>query len=421
MQGKHILIGVSGSIASYKAATLIRHFIKAGASVKVIMTSEATHFISPLTLSTLSKNPTLVSFEASEGGLWNNHVELGLWADVFIVAPATASTLSRMAQGLSDNLLVATYLSARCPVFIVPAMDLDMWGHPSTNNNIQTLLAHGNFLIGPAKGDLASGLSGEGRMTEPEEIFHEIELFFTSKPPDKEGASDSIASKGEEGNPTFIGRKVLITAGATRENLDPVRYFSNHSTGKMGYALAEAFASLGAEVYLVSGPTSLVIQHPNIHVLSVTTAREMFNECVRYFSQCTIAVLAAAVADYRPSQEKPEKIKSSEDILRIELVKNPDIAKALGEKKQVGQILVGFALESENEVQNAIKKVKTKNLDFIVLNSLRDEGAGFGHDTNKITIIDKVGAASEFGLKSKREAADDIIQYLENLMYNEEL
>ena len=396
MDGKHILLGISGSIASYKAAILVRLFKKAGAEVRVIMTRDAENFITPLTLSTLSKNEVYTEFEKTEGGLWNNHVELGNWADVFLIAPATANTLSKMAHGQADNLLLATYLSAKCPVFFAPAMDLDMWIHPSTQKNIETLVSFGNHLIEPGTGELASGLSGDGRLSEPENILKEIEAFF------KDAG-------------TFNGKKVLITAGPTQESLDPVRYLSNHSSGKMGYSLAQAFAEAGAEVFLVSGPTSLKINHPKIQVIPVRTAEEMFKASGQIFPEVQIAILTAAVADYRPADEKPEKIKSNSDFLILDLIRNPDIAKNLGSMKQLGQLLIGFALETENEIEHAQKKIISKNLDFIVLNSMKDDGATFGHDTNKVTIIDRRGLITEFSLKSKREVARDILQYTKNL------
>lgn len=393
MQGKHILLGVSGSIASYKAAFLIRLLIKSGAEVRVVMTSEATHFISPLTLATLSKNEVVVNFEKEEGGLWNNHVELGLWADLFIIAPATATTLSKMAHGLSDNVLIATYLSSRCPVFFAPAMDLDMWHHPSTQNNCKTLKSFGNTQMSPGSGELASGLSGDGRMAEPEEIFQHIINFFQKKS-------------------RFSGKKIMITAGPTQEPLDPVRYISNHSTGKMGYALAESLAEEGAEVFLISGPTSLKISSRSIHLIQVLTAREMYQEAINYFPQVQSTILTAAVADYRPKEVKAQKIKSRDQDLIIELEKNPDIAQSLGENKKPDQILVGFALETDHEIENAREKILKKNLDFIVLNSMQDSGATFGHDTNKITILDQDGSIKNYELKSKREVAIDIVNYL---------
>jgi phosphopantothenoylcysteine decarboxylase/phosphopantothenate--cysteine ligase len=392
MQGRHILLGVSGSIASYKAAFLIRLFIKAGAEVKVIMTPEATRFISPLTLSTLSKNEVVVYLE-KENGLWNNHVDLGLWADIFLICPATASTLSRMARGLSDNALVATYLSARCPVFFAPAMDLDMWEHPSTQRNCQDLISFGNRQIGPGTGELASGLNGDGRMAEPEEIFDRTAEFFKNKN-------------------RFLGLKVLITAGPTQEALDPVRYISNHSSGKMGYALAENLAEEGAEVTLISGPSSLKIHHSNIHLIKVLTAHEMYQAAIQYFPGSRLIILTAAVADYRPIEKRSEKIKSRETYISLELEKTPDIAQNLGEKKQSNQVLVGFALETDHEIEHAREKIRKKNLDLIVLNSLKDEGAAFGHDTNKITLIDQNGAIRAYDLKSKSEVASDIIEYL---------
>lgn len=399
MQGKHVLLGISGSIASYKAAFLIRLLIKKHAIVRVIMTHDATKFITPLSLSTLSKNEVLISFEKNEGGIWNNHVELGLWADIFLIVPATASTLAKMANGISDNLLIATYLSAKCPVFFGPSMDLDMWKHPSTQENIKNLLEYGNHQIGPDSGELASGLTGEGRMTEPEEIMNILEDFF-------------------QNSPVFSHKKILITAGPTRESLDPIRYLTNHSTGKMGYALAECLAGLGAQITLISGPSSCNINHPNVKIKLINSAEDMFKEVMKHFPESEITILTAAVADYRPKFEGKEKIKSDSETFNLEMVKNRDIAKHLGEAKRENQVLVGFALETENEIPNAIKKLKSKNLDFIVLNSTRDPESTFGFDTNKITIIDKDESITEFALKSKKEVARDIVIHLQNLLQN---
>jgi len=390
LAGKRIVLGVSGSIAAYKSAVLIRLLVKTGAEVKVVMTSSAHDFITPLTLSTLSKNPVLTSFTKDETGEWNNHVDLGLWADAMVVAPASANTLAKMATGLCDNLLLAVYLSARCPVFFAPAMDLDMLQHPSTQQNIQKLTGWGNKLIQPGFGELASGLVGNGRMAEPEEIVAQLEAHFKT-------------------SGKLQGKKALVTAGPTHEQLDPVRFIGNNSSGKMGYAIAEELAREGASVTLVSGPTHLTLSNPSINIIPVTSAEEMYTACTDHFASAEVTVLSAAVADYKPSQKAEQKIKKKDDALTIELVKTHDIAAELGKAKKNGQLIVGFALETENERANAEKKIASKNFDLIVLNSLNDAGAGFGHDTNKITLISKKGQAKEFNLKSKKEVARDIV------------
>ncbi|WP_256012990.1 bifunctional phosphopantothenoylcysteine decarboxylase/phosphopantothenate--cysteine ligase CoaBC [Desertivirga xinjiangensis] len=389
LQGKNILLGVCGSIASYKSATLVRLLVKAGAHVKVVMTKDATHFITPLTLSTLSKNQVLSEYFTASTGEWNNHVELGLWADLFIIAPASANTISKMANGLCDNLLTAVYLSARCPVYFAPAMDLDMWKHPSTQNNIQKLISFGNLLIKPAYGELASGLTGEGRMAEPEEILEYLDSEQTPALP-------------------LHGKKALVTAGPTFEAIDPVRFIGNHSSGKMGFAIAEQLFSLGAEVTLISGPSALQLKTAQIKRIDITSAQEMLDAIHEHFSDTDITVMSAAVADYRPKEVASEKIKKDSSEFAIELVKTTDILSELGRLKRDGQILVGFALETNNEEENAVKKLKKKNLDFIVLNSLKDEGAGFKSDTNKITIIDRHLQKESFLLKNKDEVAKDI-------------
>ena len=388
--GKKILLGITGGIAAYKTAFLIRLFIKAGAEVKVILTESAAEFVSPLTLATLSKNPVLSSFVKEEKGQtdWNNHVELGLWANLMLIAPATANTLSKMANGTSDNLLLATYLSAKCPVFFAPAMDLDMFGHPTTKKSFKTLESYGNIMIPANTGELASGLHGEGRMAEPEEIISFLEAYFSANAPLRQ-------------------KKVLITAGPTYEALDPVRFIGNHSSGLMGYELAKAAADLGAEVFLISGPSHLAIEHNRVHLVRITSAEEMYEKSHEYFDEVDIAICAAAVSDYRPKETASQKIKKDSEELQLELVKNKDILQSLGEKKK-DQFLVGFALETENEVENAKGKLKKKNLDAIVLNSLNDEGAGFASPTNKISFIDKNLEITSFELKTKAAVASDI-------------
>jgi phosphopantothenoylcysteine decarboxylase/phosphopantothenate--cysteine ligase len=390
LTGKKIILGVSGSIAAYKAAVLTRLLVKSGAEVKVIMTPSASDFITPLTLSTLSKNPVLSTFVTDDTGQWNNHVDLGLWADTMIIAPASANTVAKMATGLCDNLLIAVYLSARCPVFFAPAMDLDMLEHPSTKSNIERLISFGNKLIQPTFGELASGLIGTGRMAEPEEIVETLSAFFLAKLP-------------------LAGKTVLVTAGPTHEAIDPVRFIGNNSSGKMGFAIAEALALKGAKVNLVAGPTQQETKLANINVKHVTSAEEMFAACSSLFPTTDITVLSAAVADYRPVVKADQKIKKKEDTLTLELTKTADIAASLGKLKHNGQIIVGFALETEHEQDNALKKLSSKNFDLIVLNSLNDQGAGFGHDTNKITIIDRDHKTKTFSLKSKKEVAEDIV------------
>jgi phosphopantothenoylcysteine decarboxylase/phosphopantothenate--cysteine ligase len=390
LSGKRILLGVSGSIAAYKTATLTRLLVKAGAEVKVVMTPAAADFVTPLTLATLSKNPVLTSFTKGETGEWHNHVELGLWANAILIAPASANTIAKMANGICDNLLNAVYLSARCKVFFSPAMDLDMLQHPSTQSNIQKLVSFGNELIAPNYGELASGLIGNGRMAEPEEIITRLNFFFQS-------------------SQRLKGKKALVTAGPTHEAIDPVRFIGNNSSGKMGYAIAEELATQGAEVNLVSGPTHLFPANQSIKIKRVTSAEEMYEACVSFFPVTDIAVLSAAVADFRPSTKADQKIKKTDNGLSLELVKTKDIAAELGKLKKPGQFTVGFALETENEVVNAEKKILSKNFDLIVLNSLNDNGAGFGHDTNQITLIDKKNRSEKFSLKAKKEVARDIV------------
>lgn len=391
LSGKKIVLGVSGGIAAYKTASLVRLFIKAGADVQVVMTPASKDFVTPLTLSTLSKNPVHSTFynEEDENAVWNNHVELGLWADLMLIAPATANTLSKMANGVCDNLLIATYLSAKCPVYFAPAMDLDMYKHPSTLASFRLLEQFGNTIIPAESGELASGLSGEGRMAEPENIIAFLEADLESKLPLK-------------------GKKILITAGPTYEAIDPVRFIGNHSSGKMGFDIAEQAASLGAEVILISGPTHLKPKSSKIQQISVTSAQQMYDVSHDYFDAVDAAIAAAAVSDYRPKFPASQKIKKTEDAFTIELEKTQDILASLGKLKKK-QFLVGFALETENEIENAKQKIQKKNLDLIVLNSLQDEGAGFGKSTNKVTFIDKNFNIEPMPLKSKEAVAEDIL------------
>ena len=391
LSGKKILLGISGGIAAYKTATLVRLFIKAGAHVQVIMTPASKDFITPLTLSTLSKNPVYSSFynQDEENEKWNSHVELGLWADLMVIAPATANTLSKMANGICDNLLIATYLSAKCPVYFAPAMDLDMYIHPSTLESFHQLKLFGNTIIPAESGELASGLSGEGRMAEPENIVAFLEADL-------------------EKNLPLKGKKILITAGPTYEAIDPVRFIGNHSSGKMGFDIAQSAANLGASVVLVTGPTHLKIDSHLVKVVPVVSAQEMYEACHQYFTDVDVAIAAAAVADYKPKNVSLQKIKKEVNEFSIELEKTKDILASMGEIKK-NQFLIGFALETENEIENAKLKIKKKNLDLIVLNSLQDEGAGFGKPTNKITFIDKNFRVEPMELKSKEAVADDIL------------
>ena len=391
LKGKKIILGITGSIAAYKAAHLTRLLVKADAEVQILMTRAATDFITPLTLSTLSRRPVVSDIHTGES--WNSHVDLGLWADAIVLAPLTATTLGKLAAGIADNILVATYLSARCPVFFAPAMDLDMWKHPATRRNVQLLESYGNRLIQVGYGELASGLTGEGRMAEPEEILTILESFFAAEQ-------------------TLAGKRALVTAGPTYEAIDPVRFIGNYSSGKMGIAIAESLAQRGALVDLVLGPSSLSPLHANIRLQRVRSAQEMYEASLLAFDEADIAVLSAAVADYRPARPSMEKIKKADAPLRIDLEPTPDIAASLGARKKPGQVLAGFALETENELENARKKRQKKNFDLIVLNSLRDAGAGFHHDTNKITLIYADNKTEEFQLKSKQEVAEDIVSAL---------
>lgn len=389
---KNIVIAVCGSIAAYKIAHLTRLLVKEKANVQIIMTKDAAEFITPLTLSTLSNNPVLIDYFDRKTGEWNNHVHIGLQADLILVAPATANTIGKLANGICDSLLTAVYLSAKCPVFIAPAMDLDMWKHPSTQNNIRLLQSYGNKLIQPAHGELASGLIGEGRLAEPEEILNFLTQSFSIQLP-------------------LSGKHALVTAGPTYEAIDPVRFIGNHSSGKMGYALAKQLADLGAKVTLISGPTALEAPK-NADRIQITSAKEMYEAVVQHFSQSDIIVMSAAVADYTPIEVATQKIKKKEEQFSIPLKKTTDILASIGSQKTESQLLVGFALETNNEVEHAKDKLARKNLDFIVLNSMQDKGAGFAADTNKITVIDRYQHIQEYALKSKEEVAKDICQLI---------
>ena len=393
---KKIVLGITGSIAAYKACILVRLLIKKGAEVQVVMTPSAKEFITPLTLATLTKKPVVSEFFDRRDGSWHSHVSLGLWADAMLIAPASASTVGKMANGIADNMLVTTYLSMKAPVFVAPAMDLDMYAHPSTQQNLRKLASYGNHIIEPGTGHLASDLEGKGRMEEPERIVEVLEQFF---------AKQSVLS----------GKKVLITAGPTYEKIDPVRFIGNYSSGKMGFALAEVCAEQGAEVTLVSGPVTLTAKHPAIHRVDVESAAEMYEAATHNFPDADIAILCAAVADFTPKVSADKKIKRKGDNLTLELQPTRDIAAALGKVKREGQVMVGFALETNDELDNARKKLKEKNLDFIVMNSLQDKGAGFRVDTNKVTIIDRQGLTA-YDTKSKREVAEDIVEFLIHLL-----
>lgn len=390
LKDKHIVLGITGSIAAYKAASLARLLIKAGAEVQIVITPSGKEFITPVTLSALTGKPVVSEFFTANDGTWHSHVDLGQWADLMLIAPATAATLGKMANGIADNMLITTYLSMKAPVMIAPAMDLDMFAHPSTNRNLDLLRSYGNIIIEPAAGELASHLIGKGRMEEPEKILEAVEGFFKKQ--------ESLSKK-----------KILITAGPTFEKIDPVRFIGNYSSGKMGLALAEECARRGAKVILVAGPISMKTNHPNITRIDVESAEEMYNASMKAFPDMDTAILCAAVADFRPSEQYTEKVKRGEDILKIDLVPNKDIAASLGKIKKSNQRLIGFALETNDEQTNALKKIVKKNLDYIVLNSLNDPGAGFKYDTNKISILNRSGEKKDYVLKSKQEVASDII------------
>ena len=396
LRNKRIVLGITGSIAAYKACLIIRGLIKQGAEVQVVITPAGREFITPITLSTLTQKPVICDFFNHQDGTWNSHVDLGLWADAMLIAPATASTIGKMAHGVADNMLITTYLSMKAPVFIAPAMDLDMYAHPSTQENLQLLSKRGNHIIEPGTGFLASKLEGKGRMQEPEEIVRTLDEYF---------------SQSQE----LKGKRVLITAGPTYEKIDPVRFIGNYSSGKMGFALAEECARRGAEVELVSGPVSLQIHHPSVHRTNVESAQEMFHAATERFTQADIAILCAAVADFTPTQVAGTKIKREGEELVLHLSPTHDIAQCLGKMKRDGQIMIGFALETNDEEAHAKDKLKRKNLDFIVMNSLQDKGAGFRHDTNKVTIIDAQGK-TEYPLKDKKEVAEDIVNRICTLL-----
>ncbi|NCB08881.1 MAG: bifunctional phosphopantothenoylcysteine decarboxylase/phosphopantothenate--cysteine ligase CoaBC, partial [Bacteroidia bacterium] len=396
-EGKKIILGITGSIAAYKAAILLRLLVREGAEVQVVITPAGKEFITPVTLSALSGKPVISEFFGAGDGTWHSHVDLGLWADAMLVAPATASSLGKMAHGIADNMLITTYLSAKCPVFIAPAMDLDMFAHPSTQRNLTILKEFGNCIIEPQTGHLASGLEGKGRMEEPENILESVVDFFNRKK-------------------KLLNKTFLVSAGPTYEKIDPVRFIGNYSSGKMGYGIAGELAARGARVILVSGPVSLTIQNSAIHVISVESADEMYDECMRWFPSCDGAVMSAAVADFTPVSPESQKTKRGKSLWNIELQPTRDIAEALGKIKSDRQLLAGFALETNDELENARHKLQKKNLDFIVLNSLNDAGAGFRVDTNKITIIDKNNNQQTFELKSKREVAADIVEKIISML-----
>lgn len=400
MKGKKIVLGITGSIAAYKACSLIRLFIKAGAEVQVVITPAGKEFITPVTLSALTSKPVISEFFSGRDGSWHSHVDLGLWADAMVIAPCTASTLGKMAHGVADNMLITTYLSMKAPIFIAPAMDLDMYRHPATQANLQTLRSYGNHIIEAASGELASHLIGKGRMEEPENIFYTLESFFRLQ--------DATLNKKD-----LKGRRIMITAGPTYEKIDAVRFIGNFSTGKMGFALAEECATRGAKVELIAGPVGLKTKHPNIHRTDVTSAQQMYEVATTCFPTCDTAILCAAVADFTPSTITDRKIKrEGSGGMHLDLQPTQDIARELGRMKQKGQKLIGFALETDHEIEHAQGKLQHKNLDFIVLNSLRNPGAGFAHDTNQIILLFADGTRKDFGLKSKTEVASDIVDHL---------
>lgn len=400
LKGKKIVLGITGSIAAYKACYIIRGLIKKGAEVQVVITPAGKEFITPITLSALTSKPVVSEFFSQRDGTWNSHVDLGLWADAMLIAPATASTIGKMANGIADNMLITTYLSMKAPVFVAPAMDLDMFAHPSTQKNLKTLESYGNTIIEPASGELASHLVGKGRMEEPENIIARLEEFFAAKS-------------------NLSGKKILITAGPTYEKIDPVRFIGNYSSGKMGFALAEECAARGAQVELIAGPVTLGVKHPNINRIDVESAQEMYEAANSRFADCDAGILCAAVADFTPATRAEQKIKRHGDDLVLQLKPTQDIAASLGKQKRQNQVLVGFALETNDEMQNAQDKLQRKNFDFIVMNSLQDKGAGFRVDTNKITIISAQGS-TPYPLKSKGEVACDIINNLEEVLKNKE-
>lgn len=396
MKDKRILLGITGGIAAYKITALIRLLKKSGAEVRCIMTPASCDFISPLTISTLCKNPVAIDFWNKSNGEWENHVEFGLWADLFVIAPLTANTLAKMANGICDNLLMATYFSMKCETIVAPAMDLDMYIHPTVVRNLSQIEKDGVIILPAEDGELASGLVGKGRMQEPEQIFQKIEEYFS------------------ESNKEFIGKKILITAGPTYELIDPVRFIGNHSSGKMGYAIADSFLKKGAEVVLISGPTKLDLDHLNLNLIKVDSADEMLEKVQENWKNCDLGIFSAAVADYKPKIKADQKIKKKDESLTIELVKNPDVLAWAGTNKSLNQKLIGFALETNNAIENGIDKLKRKNLDYIVVNTLEDEGAGFGHDTNKISIIDINNKITNFELMTKQKAAEEIVKVVLN-------
>ena len=397
LKDKNIILGITGSIAAYKAAMLLRLLVKEGAQVQVVITPSGKEFITPVTLSALSQKPVISEFFGANDGTWNSHVDLGLWADLMLVAPATAASIGKMANGIADNMLITTYLSAKCPVFIAPAMDLDMFLHPSTSRNLEVLKSYGNRIIEPGTGELASGLEGKGRMEEPEKIVTIVVEFLQSKK-------------------KLLNKTFLVTAGPTFEKIDPVRFIGNYSTGKMGFAIAESLANNGAKVKLISGPVGIQSNHSNIELTKVESASEMYDACMEVFPNCDGAIMSAAVADYTPKSTEKSKMKRVSNEWNLELTATKDIAAKLGKIKRSNQVLIGFALETNNELENANKKLQSKNLDFIVLNSLNDKGAGFGGDTNKITIVDKNNNTEVFELKSKKKVANDIVEKLISML-----